>query len=122
MRKWQIFIYFAPSSTDRGVFAPDKPSHAMFSIIFTAILGTAVGYLLRRFRGLQRINISITLTICLMLFFLGVSVGENRLLMKNFWSFGLQAALIAGLGLAGSVLAAWALERWFFRKEDGNAE
>lgn len=47
----------------------------MFSIIFTAILGTAVGYLLRRFRGLQRINISITLTICLMLFFLGVSVG-----------------------------------------------
>lgn len=94
----------------------------MFSIIFTAILGTAVGYLLRRFRGLQRINISITLTICLMLFFLGVSVGENRLLMKNFWSFGLQAALIAGLGLAGSVLAAGALERWFFRKEDGNAE
>ena len=94
----------------------------MFSIIFTAILGTAVGYLLRRFRGLQRINISITLTICLMLFFLGVSVGENRLLMKNFLSFGLQAALIAGLGLAGSVLAAWALEHWFFRKEDGNAE
>lgn len=94
----------------------------MFSIIFTAILGTAVGYLLRRFRGLQRINISITLTICLMLFFLGVSVGENRLLMKNFLSFGLQAALIAGLGLAGSVLAAWALERWFFRKEDGNVE
>ena len=94
----------------------------MFSIIFTAILGTAVGYLLRRFRGLQRINISITLTICLMLFLLGVSVGENRLLMKNFLSFGLQAALIAGLGLAGSVLAAWALERWFFRKEDGNAE
>ena len=94
----------------------------MFSIIFTAILGTAVGYLLRRFRGLQRINISITLTICLMLFFLGVSAGENRLLMKNFWSFGLQDALIAGLGLAGSVLAAWALERFFFRKEDGNAE
>ena len=94
----------------------------MFSIIFMAILGTAVGYLLRRFRGLQRINISITLTICLMLFFLGVSVGENRLLMKNFWSFGLQAALIAGLGLVGSVLAAWALERRFFRKEDGDAE
>lgn len=94
----------------------------MFSIIFTAILGTAVGYLLRRFRGLQRINISITLTICLMLFFLGVSVGENRLLMKNFLSFGLQAALIAGLGLVGSVLAAWALERRFFRKEDGDAE
>ena len=94
----------------------------MFSIIFTAILGTVCGYLLRRFRGLQRINISITCTICLMLFFLGVSVGENRLLMKNFLSFGLQAALIAGLGLAGSVLAAWALERWFFRKEDGNAE
>ena len=94
----------------------------MFSIIFTAILGTVCGYLLRRFRGLQRINISITCTICLMLFFLGVSVGENRLLMKHFWSFGLQAALIAGLGLAGSVLAAWALERRFFRKEDGDAE
>ena len=94
----------------------------MFSIIFTAILGTAVGYLLRRCRGLQRINISITLAMCLMLFFLGGSGGENRLLMKNFWSVGRQAALIAGLGLAGSVLAAWALERWFFRKEDGNAE
>ena len=94
----------------------------MFSIIFTAILGTVCGYLLRRFRGLQRINISITCTICLMLFFLGVSVGENRLLMENFWSFGLQAALIAGLGLVGSVLAAWALERRFFRKEDGDAE
>ena len=96
MRKWQIFIYFAPSSTERGISAPDKPSHAMFSIIFTAILGTVCGYLLRRFRGLQRINISITCTICLMHFFLGVSVG--------------------------SVLAAWALERRFYRKEDGDAE
>ena len=88
----------------------------------TAILAHHTRYLLQRIRRLQSITISITLTICLMLFFLGVSVGENRLLMKNFWSFGLQAALIAGLGLAGSVLAPWALERFFFSKEDGNAE
>ena len=90
----------------------------MFSIILTAIFGTVAGFLLRRFRGLQRINVSITATICLMLFFLGISVGENRLLIKNFWTFGLQAALISFLGLTGSVLAAWLVERKFFREEE----
>ena len=43
----------------------------MFSLIMIALCGVVVGFGLRRWRALQNVNHTITLTICFMLFVLG---------------------------------------------------
>ena len=60
----------------------------MFIVILIAAFGVAVGYLLRRFSWVQHANQGIHVTICFMLFVLGISVGENPLIVKNLWRFG----------------------------------
>ena len=60
----------------------------MFSIIMIALCGVVAGFGLRRWKGLQHVNSTITITICFMLFVLGLSVGENRLIVSNLWSYG----------------------------------
>ncbi len=90
----------------------------MFTIISIMAAGIAVGYALRRLSFLQRVNKSIPPTIWLLLLTLGVSVGSNPLILSNLGRFGWQAALLAVAGLAGSMLAAQAVYRLFFRKKD----
>ena len=46
----------------------------MFIVILIAAFGVAVGYLLRRFSWVQHANQGIHVTICFMLFVLGISV------------------------------------------------
>lgn len=90
----------------------------MFTVVLITLCGILVGYLLRRFESLQHVNSTITITICLMLFILGVSVGENHDLVQNLWRFGGQALLISLVSLLGSSIAAWLVYRYFFNKED----
>lgn len=84
----------------------------MFTVIFITAFGVLAGYLLRHFRGMQHINRSITFTIWFMLFVLGISVGENQLIVKNLWRFGVQALFIGSASVAGSVLVAFLLHRY----------
>lgn len=93
----------------------------MFSVILCALLGVAAGYMLRRIRALQKVHSTITLTICFMLFVLGLSVGTNSNLMSHFWSYGWQAAVIALSAMLGSLFAAWGLHHFIFKetKEGG---
>jgi uncharacterized membrane protein YbjE (DUF340 family) len=89
----------------------------MFSVILTVIAGIACGYALRRVRFLQYVNHTITLTICFMLFVLGLTVGGNEQLMSHLAHFGGQALLICTASMAGSALAGWAVWRFVFKKE-----
>ena len=81
----------------------------MFSIIMIALCGVVAGFGLRRWKGLQHVNSTITITICFMLFVLGLSVGENRLIVSNLWSYGSQALLISLASILGSAIGGWAL-------------
>ena len=88
----------------------------MFTVILVMAAGVATGYVLRRLPLLQRVERTTSLTILLLLFILGLSVGSNRLIVDNLARFGWQAA-----GLAGSVLAAVVVARLWLndgRKED----
>lgn len=87
----------------------------MFQVILIALAGVAAGYLLRRVRALQHVHHSITLTICFMLFVLGLSVGADPNIVSNLLGYGGQALLISVAGMAGSVVAAWALHRYVFK-------
>lgn len=91
----------------------------MFKVVIIALCGGAVGYLLRRYRVLQHVNHTITVTIWFMLFVLGISVGENRQIVQHLWSFGGQGLLIGFSSILGSAVAGWVVYRFFFkRKED----
>ena len=54
----------------------------MFSIISTMFLGIGIGYGLRNWSILQKTEKTISLTIFLLLFILGVSIGSNSLIAR----------------------------------------
>ncbi|RHJ78394.1 LysO family transporter [Parabacteroides sp. AM08-6] len=88
----------------------------MFTVIGIMFGGIAVGYLLRKFALLQKMGKTISYTILLLLFLLGISVGANEAIMDNLATLGGQALLIAVAGTAGSVLAAWGVYTLFFKE------
>ena len=85
----------------------------MFRILILLVLGVGVGYMLRgrSFVGVTKWSIQIVL-----LFVFGVSIGSDRNLVDNFYNFGWQAAVIACLGVLGSIVAARVAQRLFFKK------
>ena len=78
--------------------------------------GIGIGYLLRDLRFLQKVEKSISLTIFLLLFILGVSIGSNSLIVNNLGKFGWQAIILAVSGVLGSLLAARLVLQLFFKK------
>ena len=83
-----------------------------------------IGYKLRGIRGsivtalgiLQKTEKTISLTIFLLLFILGVSIGSNSLIVNNLGKFGWQAIILAVSGVLGSLLAARLVLQLFFKK------
>ena len=67
----------------------------MFKILGLMILGIIIGYGLRRISFLRKVEVSISYTVFLLLFVLGVTIGSNRLIV-------------------GSILASWLVLKLFF--------
>ena len=76
----------------------------MFSIISTMFLGIGIGYGLRNWSILQKTEKTISLTIFLLLFILGVSIGSNSLIVNNLGKFGWQAIILAVSGVSWEFL------------------
>lgn len=77
----------------------------MIILIALVFIGMCIGYLLRKNRHTQVVNTGITLTIRTMLFILGLSVGQNPMVIHNLDRFGYQAVIISLASMLGSVLA-----------------
>lgn len=75
----------------------------MFTIISIMFVGIGIGYVLRNLQFLQKIEKSTSLTIFLLLFVLGISIGSNSLIINNLGRFGWQAAILATLSILGSI-------------------
>lgn len=88
----------------------------MFSIVFTMLAGMLIGHFLRDGKRLEKIEKSTSVTIFVLLFVLGLSVGSNSVITSNLGRFGWQAVVLAILGMSGSVIAARVVTRLFFRK------
>lgn len=80
------------------------------------LLGVLVGYVFRKSSMTHHSERTISLTIITMLFILGLSVGANKAIIDNIYSYGSQAAVIALLGMCGSVLVSWLVYNMFFEK------
>lgn len=101
-----------------------KKIHYLCSIMlkFVAIIlsGMAVGFLLRK-RQLRVVPNLVTVLIWLLLFFLGVEVGENPQVIGGITTLGLEALWLSIAGLMGTILFSWALWRWVRGKKGGRS-
>ncbi len=88
----------------------------MFRILFLLVLGVGVGYALRRVAAVRRVDRTVRLTVCFLLFLFGVALGENRELLGQIGRVGGEAAAVALAGAAGSFGAACLLRRMERRK------
>ena len=77
----------------------------MFIVIGIMVAGMVLGYVLRCVR-MEWTHLLVTLLIWLLLFLLGIEVGENEQIMRGLHTLGLEALLLAVGGVLGSVLAA----------------
>ena len=84
--------------------------------IYELFKGIGIGYGLRNWSILQKTEKTISLTIFLLLFILGVSIGSNSLIVNNLGKFGWQAIILAVSGVLGSLLAARLVLQLFFKK------
>lgn len=91
----------------------------MFKVLFFTFFGVGLGYLLRKATWLNYLSKSITYTIWFLLFFFGLQVGSNELVVNSLDTLGLKALVIAIAGCLGSSAAAWLVWKSVFKGEDG---
>ena len=89
----------------------------MLSIVATMITGIILGYLLRNKTFTRHTGRSISLTIFIMLFIMGLNIGSNEELISNLGKFGWQAAVISVSATCGSIFASWIILRLFFSEK-----
>lgn len=94
----------------------------MFTFISIMAVGAFVGFFVRRFEhiSIQKIPSLIHLTVCLLLFLLGISVGLNKMIIDNISYFCGQAAIISSMSILGSMLASMALYYFCFKNKKKN--
>jgi len=80
----------------------------MFTVLSFMFAGIAVGYLLRN-KKIRFIHWVITTLIWLLLFLLGLEVGANETIVRQFGTLGFEAFLLAAGATLGSVVFAWML-------------
>lgn len=87
-------------------------------VLVLVLIGMMAGYVLRHVEIFKKVSVSITVTTCVMLFMLGVSVGGNKELLSNLGDYGWQALLLCCAGLAGSILFTMLINRLFFNEAE----
>lgn len=90
----------------------------MLKVVAIMFCGIAVGFLLRK-RRLRIVPHAVTVLIWLLLFFLGVEVGENPQVINGIRNLGIEALWLAFAGIVGTVLFSWALWRWINARKGG---
>ncbi|MFV0506785.1 MAG: LysO family transporter [Bacteroidales bacterium] len=92
----------------------------MVEILIVLGFGIAAGLLFSRFVEIKERYISgaISLVIFMLLFSLGLSIGGNKEIVSNLYSYSLQAILISIFGVFGSLLLARFAFAKFFRKDE----
>ncbi len=90
----------------------------MIEVILALLGGIAVGYVLRRKRFiimLTRLSFPIVL---LLLFSIGISIGLNDTLLESFHSLSLDAIIITGFALAGTIACSFLLWKAVLKRKD----
>lgn len=66
--------------------------------------------MLRNYRIVRHLGNTATLTVWLLIFVFGISLGSNKEIVSDFGRLGITAVIVALMGVVGSVIAAWGLK------------
>lgn len=82
----------------------------MLTVVIIMVFGMLTGYLLRyREKLIKALNRTTLIIICVLLFFMGVAVGNNPAIMSNLSQIGWLGFGLALSGTLGSMLLVWFL-------------
>ncbi|HON19239.1 MAG TPA: LysO family transporter [Salinivirgaceae bacterium] len=90
----------------------------MIEVLVLMAFGFTLGLFLRSFPKVRVIIDRLTMwTIYLLLAIMGFAIGSNSQLIKQLPNIGFQSAIIATGAVAGSVVLAWILFPFLFKKK-----
>ena len=87
----------------------------MLKIVAIMLGGVFVGYLFRA-KKLSWISKAITVAIWMLLFALGVVVGNNEMILNHLDTLGVQALVLTLGAVSGSLILAKIVYHFFFKK------
>ena len=90
----------------------------MITVLLIMSAGIFIGWIFHsKIKFLRTTEFLTNWAIYLLLFMLGLSVGTNDTILKNFGEIGLQAITLTLFAVLGSVLTAWLTYNLFFKKK-----
>ena len=92
----------------------------MFSLLSLMLACVLLGYLLRNFSFIKMTEKTISITVLILLFIFGLTIGSNSNLIHHIGDFGWQAFILAIAGLSGSLIASSVAYKMFFKKGGKN--
>ena len=86
----------------------------MMEILIIMSAGIILGFILRKKRYIIKLFDKLTsLSIYLLLFLLGLSIGNNELIINQFGQVGINAIALALSGIGGSVILSYFVYKLF---------
>ena len=79
-------------------------------VLLILLVSVLVGITLRKFRAVRHRGKTATLTVWLLIFVFGISLGSNKEIVSDFGQMGITAVVVAVMGVAGSIIVAWGLK------------
>lgn len=90
----------------------------MFKVISIMLAGVFIGFLSRSQRKFIQLNEkSIQIIIVILLFFMGIGVGNNSLIMSDLSKIGMEGLWLALSAILGSILLSALLYFFVFKKK-----
>lgn len=83
----------------------------MYIVVIFMVLGLLLGYFTDLKKYLKLIDKAYVFTVILLLFLMGVSIGNNKDLFSQFNVIGVEAILIAIFSIIGSVVFAYVINK-----------
>jgi uncharacterized membrane protein YbjE (DUF340 family) len=91
----------------------------MWIILIILFAGTLTGYAFSRIKLFNKVTDKASMYIIyVLLFFMGLSVGTKPEIMQNLASIGFEALVIAIFAIGGSILTAFFLYHYLFRRNE----
>ncbi|MCL1833966.1 MAG: LysO family transporter [Leptospirales bacterium] len=95
----------------------------MTEILIIMFSGIALGFIIRKKRYVIMLFDKLTsFSIYLLLFLLGLSIGNNEIIINQFGRIGINAILLAFSGIVGSVMLSYFVYKFFKREEKEDRE
>jgi len=91
----------------------------MTEILIIMLAGILIGFIFKKKRTLITASDKLAgWSIYLLLFLLGLSIGNNEIIINNFARIGLTSILLTLSGVSGSVFFAFIAYKYFFQKNE----